>query len=321
MKKVFTYLLLTIVILPIWSQNNAVQSNENKGGNIMIGVFVKPDPLISNNSDSKNLLETKLINLCTQNGIGVQPGMSNPIVMGARINTLETRNIESGIRAQTVCVFELTILTTNIQSGEVFNSKTTRLTGIGKTKEEALRRGISSINTNDEAFSSFVQQGKEKIFDYYSQQCAALFLQAKNKATSLNFEESFNILLSIPLGVSCYQDAQMELTRQYMNYIDYKCTTELVQAKAALANNNYDLGFKILSRIYGAPKCNKEVNDLIDRISKEIDEQTRLQWDYLFNAQNNNFKLNQARIDASRDVMVAYYANRQPIYNYNMIRW
>jgi hypothetical protein len=321
MKKFFSYLMLATFVLPIWGQKSAVQSNDNKEVDIMIGVFVKPDPLITNQSDSKNLLETKLINLCTQNGIGVQPGMSNPIVMGARLNTLETRNIESGVRAQVVCVFELTILTSNMQSGEVFATKTTRFTGIGKTKEEALRRGISSVNTDDEAYSTYVKQGKEKIVDYYNQQCATLFLQANNKSANLNFEEAFNILLSIPPGVSCYQDAQSELTRQYINYIDYKCTTELVQAKAALANNNYDLGFKILSRIYGAPKCNNEVNGLIDKISKEVDEQTRLQWDYLFNAQNNNFKLNQARIDASRDVMVAYYSNRPPVYNYNMILW
>lgn len=315
MKKFSTLFLLLINFLAYSQESKNVQSNLN------IGVYVKQDKTLDQSGEARNQLEAKLISLCANNGITVQPGMSNPLVIGVRINNVEHRSVESGLTSQVVGMYDVTLVSTNIKTGELFSTVTTRVSGMGKNYEEALKRCVNSININDAKYTGFLAESKVKIIDYYNSQCSNIMLQAKNKGASQNFEEAFNYYLSIPQGSNCFSEAQNELTKQYLNYIEFKCSSEIVKAKSAIANNDFDLGLSILSRIYGSQKCNKEVSELLDKISKEADEQLKLKWDYLFNQQGNEYKLAQARIEASRAIVFAYYSNFNNVYKYDLIHW
>ena len=37
--------------------------------------------------------------------------------------------------------------------------------------------------------------------------------------------------------------------------------------------------------------------------------------------QKNDFELSQPRAEYARDIAVAYFSNRPPVYNYNIIVW
>jgi hypothetical protein len=317
MKLIIKVLFLVCLTSVSFAKNAHLNSADD---DLIIGVHVQRG-LYTESIEVRNQIESKLIDLCSQNGVTVQPGMTNPVVIGLRLTNVESRTVETGLTNQIAQVYDVSLVCSNVKTGEIYNTITSRVSGIGKTKDEALKRCLNSININDVKYTAFIDKSKERIIAYYSSQCSNILAHARVLVTAQKFEEAFNQYLSIPRGASCFQEAQTELSSQYLVYIDFKCSSEIVKAKTAIANNDYKQGLSILSRIYGSSKCNKEITDLINTTAREVDEQLRQQWDYLFQQQENNFQLSQARIQASRDIAVAYYSNRPPVYNYNVIVW
>jgi hypothetical protein len=193
--------------------------------------------------------------------------------------------------------------------------------GMGQIMDLSMRRAMSDINVESSEILNFISEGRSKINDYYNEFCQELILQSQNHSKRLGFEESFATLLSIPIGSSCYQEAQNELGKVYLEYINYKCANEIIKAKAYLAQNNYEEGLSVLAKIYGAKDCQEDILEVLKETESEVDEQTKKAWIYLFEQQKNNYQLEQSRINASKEVMVAYYSNRPPVYNYNVWLW
>lgn len=309
-----------LILYVVYGLSTSFLLCQNSGQSLPIGLYIHTSDNLSRNSDSFNLLESKLQSLISTQGYSSLNNGHNPIVLAAKVNIVETRKVETGLRNQLVNIFEFSLVLANVETRTVYSSLNFNQNGMGPTNDIALRRAISAIN-NNLVIQDFLSVGETKIHKYYDEFCTDILSNSKNLALRLEYEESFNVLLSIPMGSSCYSKAQAELSNQYTDYINFKCANELITAKSLLAQNNYQSGLKILSQIYGSKDCQKEILETLKNTEAEIDEQTKIQWSYLFESQKNSFDLQQSRIDASRDVMVAYYSNRPPVYNYNVWTW
>lgn len=288
---------------------------------IPMGLYIHTGSILNNNSGAYLLLQSKLQTFISKEGYSNLGSQNNPLVLAARINQIETRVVETGLRNQIVNVFEFNFIIANTETKTVYSSISLVKSGMGQTTELSMKRAIGEINVISPEILSFISEGRLKINDYYNEFCQDLILQSLNHSKSMQFEDSFATLLSIPIGTKCYEEAQKELGKVYLEYVNYKCANEIIKAKAHLAQNNYEEGLSVLARIYGAKDCQEDIIGVLKDTESEIDEQTKKTWTYLFEQQNNNYQLEQSRINASKEVMVAYYANRPPVYNYNVWLW
>jgi hypothetical protein len=83
-----------------------------------------------------------------------------------------------------------------------------------------------------------------------------------------------------------------------------------------LAGNNYNSALNILSQVDPSTNCNKEAQALIQKIEPKVDAAEREALKIQMKIYSDAVELEKQRINAAKDIAVAYYNRTQPTYNY-----
>ena len=123
-----------------------------------------------------------------------------------------------------------------------------------------------------------------------------------------DFDLAIDIISKIYPDVSCYSDAQEILS----NIDNEMCSDYLGKAKAAWSNADARSASRWLSEISSSSPCASDAADLGERIKKEIVD---FEWEFTSKVQNDMVKLEQQRINAIKEIGVAYGNNQQQSYS------
>ena len=137
-------------------------------------------------------------------------------------------------------------------------------------------------------------------------------LKARSLAKQKDFEQALFLMQSIPSECDKYVQA-VELGNEiYQMYVDYLCDINLAKARTAWAaeQNSYGASAagEYLSQIYPEAKCYGEAMALYSEIKgKVLDD-----WKFEMKMYQDGVDLERERINAWRDVGVAYGQGQQP---------
>jgi len=288
--KIKIILLCAMIFLSVcaFSQN----SSEDIFGKISI--FVYQPQIDGLPEDARAYLETKMGEIITSYDIN-NSGLSQRFVMTAKIHVTQ-QDILPTHPARISQKMDVTFIIGDFIKNKAYASTTLSLAGVDVTAEKTYIRAFQTIKHDNIALQNLVLEAKEKIVQYYSQNCDAILLESESLALRNSYEEAIALLISVPnVCDDCYNQCQMKANTIYDKYLTYQGVQFLQKAKAAwYVKEDYDgaeAALNILLEIDPNASCFDEANEFMKMIDNKLrtDEkiadarrqaQLRAQWEF-----------------------------------------
>ena len=292
-------------IFPACAQDNGLI-----GQGITLSVIVpeQQDPLPAG---AESYLVNKLTQVAINNGIAAGRDFGR-FFIAANIG-MATKDILPGPPTQISQNMEITLYIADYFDQKIYSSTTIKATGVGTNETKSFINALQNMPVKSPQLNQFVTEGKDKILAYYRQQGDLIIQQAKTLAAQRKYEEAFFLLTAIPDAVRDVYERAMDATLEiYQSYVDYLCEVNLAKARAAWAAHQNSEGAEaagvFLSQIYPDAKCHAEAMELYT----EIRDKVLADWQFEMKKWQDGIDLESQRIEAMRQIGVAYGNGQQP---------
>jgi len=315
------YLIILIVCSFVLSISSFGQSKEQgNSGDIALKIIIPKQD--ENNLDQyvQGSLHKRLTRMAVNYGFGseaIEPRfIFFPKVF---VNQFET---VPGTTPKVMVKMDVDLYIADYKTKTIFATTTVKCTGVGDTERHAYHKALSSVNTRNSKIEKLMKEGKAKIIDYYARNCEMIIKNAKTLAYKNDFDQSFYYLSTIPFECTeCYSKMLDETKEIYDKYLEYTCKTNFAKAQSIwISSQNYQGAIDVepyLSTILPGTSCYSEVQSLINEIKAKVLADENREWDFMLHEFDTGADIEKQRIQAIRDVGVAYGEN-QPDMNYNV---
>ena len=176
-----------------------------------------------------NALDLKMKQILSRNS-AASANQYNVFAVEPVIEIGEQLNSE-GLMAQVALVKgELTLIAKNLVDGSIYHSIVIPVMGNSESgMEKATKSMVASIKSTDPQFTRFVRIARQKIQDYYANNCATILQKAKGLYDLKKYQEALSYLSAISETLPCYEQASV-LQAELMQYIpDAPADTVIIQ--------------------------------------------------------------------------------------------
>ncbi|MDR3327951.1 MAG: hypothetical protein LBT04_07530 [Prevotellaceae bacterium] len=272
-------------------------------------------PLVQDGTDplpveAKSFLEDKLTQIIVRNGISAGNGYGQFYLL-AKISLL-SKDIVQGSPVMISQRLNLSLYIVDYSGEKVIAATTMEVQAVGTNETKSCINGIRSINAGNDKLQTFIQEGKEKMLNYYDNNYAVIIKKAQQLASMKHFEEALFNLTSIPECSKGYDAAIAACNSIFQSHIDDLCKRNLMLAKTAWAAEQNAEGARVageyLTYIYPDANCYPEAIALY----KEIKSRIRENWTFELKQYDDTVSLEKQRINAYREVGVAFGKGQQP---------
>ena len=327
MRNLITLILAITLVSTYYTQaQNQVGKSDDMGRISLTSVV--PDELKHIPAEARSLLTNKLNNIAAKNGLG--GSATNPrFVLTANINVNEQGKTPTA-PPQEYYVLNVTFFVVDVTTQTVFASTEISAKGVGTNTTKAYTDAINNgVKPENKQVRAMIEQGKEKILEYYNSQCDFILKDAQSKVDTKEFGYALYILNSVPrVSKECYDKAMEMVPIVYQKYIDWKCDDDLSKAKNFWAKKDFNNALKHLSEIAFDSKCFAEGDKLTKEIEANLTDEQRKearQWQVedremalREKVQNDHTELVKYRIDASVHVATTAILNNRHYYYYSL---
>lgn len=258
---------------------------------------------------AKAMVENKLTQLLTRNGIA---GID---YLGQFVLTVSTTPVDKDVVAGPPMKIsekmEMNLYIVDAYAKTIFSSTSLTVRGLGETENKCYLNAISRLPIQSPLLAKFIDEGKQKIIDYYNHEAPQLIKQAQFLAKQRSYEEALSIVTLIPRQ-SIHYDAALEAGQEiYQLYLKNECDRLLAAARAAWAADQSEAGAakagEYLAQILPDAGCYEDANKLIN----EINARSTDKWKFELKQQQDAVDLEAKRIEAQRQIGVAF-GSHQP---------
>ena len=275
------------------------------------------------NENNVSILNGRLQSLISS--MGMVSGYGGRFVLACKVAALQ-REV-SGTKL--IQHLEVSFAIGDNMSDICFGSTTTECIGIGNTEQQAMTSALKNIKANKQ-LKDLVATSKERIIDYYNQNGPAIIQKAKGLVTAHKWEEALYELSAIPQECACYPEALAMMEATYSNHINHDAMQVLNEAQAIWSADPNpgpaaEHAMSILSTIDTSAQCYPQAKALMDKISKRVqsvtDQERRNEQEMERARLNVAASIAKARINACRDVAVAYARRTVVVHNHYRTWW
>lgn len=310
MKRLFLILVAAIVagVIPTSAQNR------NSSGAALVTLNAIAVSEAGFQASSQTYMRDKLMQIIMQNGLG-SADYNSRFVLTAGVVPV-TKDFVAGPPRQVSQTLDYTFYIVDNYDQKVFATSIITVKVVEASEEKAFLRSIRSINAKDARLVSFVKEGREKIVAYYNAQIDRIISKARLCAKTKDFEQAFFELAAVPEACGeAFDKAVAAAGEIFSEYVNFAGERLLAKAKAAwAAQQNADgaaLAGQYLSEIYPEAACYPQAETLY----KEIKAKVLADWKFEMKIYQDGVDLEKQRIDAWRQVGIAYGEHQQPTSN------
>ncbi len=299
MKKIILISFLLISSLVVIAQQN---NEANMGISLM--------PVVSSDtkyvpSESKSLLQTKLTQIVTQNGIGNTN--DGRFIITASVSTIDKQVLGSQAPPQILYQLQVNLYVADLVDKNIFATTSINVKGLGINEQKSMMNAISQIQPKNKEVQSFINEARKKIVDYYNLNCDKIIARAQSNSNQRKFQEALQTLNNIPeVCGDCFIKGSNTAIKIFAAYQDQLCNENLASARsvwaAGLDKESADKAAEYLSNIYPDAKCYVDAQKLV----ADIKVRTKELWKFEVKKYQDGVDLEKQRIKAWRDVGVAY---------------
>lgn len=262
--------------------------------------------------EAARYLRSRLLGLVTSHGTGVGDCGTSQFFVTAK-TLLESKDAVGSAPAMYSINLVITLYVVDCIHDRLYSQMSLNAKGVGESEAKAYISAIKRMNVNDPKIKSFLEEGRNKIIHYYSTQGKEIMQSVRLLASQRQYEKALFILAAIPSSCEAlYDEAQIAINKIYKEYVDYVGERNLTQARALWAATQNRTGAlkagELLAEIDPDAACRPATEQLVKEIQQRIGEE----WTLTLKAYNDSVELNKQRIEAARQVGIAYGNHQQP---------
>ncbi len=171
---------------------------------IKLSVMVPEDLTAAN----QQLLQNRLIQIASRGGMSAIG--ATPTIVIAPLFALLSEGVTATAPAKHLLKYDVTFYIANTITGEIYNSASLNLAGVGDSQELALQNLIESISAGDPIFTKLIDGAEQRIINYYEQNGDRIIAQAQSAAASNQYDVAISLLSSIPIECAAQYDKAQE---------------------------------------------------------------------------------------------------------------
>lgn len=270
------------------------------------------DGLTENNM---TIAETRLRNIISS--VGMESGYGGRFVLACKVTALQ-REV-SGTKL--IQHLEINFAIGDNTANACFGSTSMEALGIGNTEGQAMTAALKNIKATPQ-LKAIVTEAKQRIISYYEENGPGIIARAKGLITAQKWEEALWELTAIPQECACYPEALSMMEAVYEEHLNHDARQLLNQAQAIWASDpnpgwGAEEAMRILGQINTSADCYPQAQALMKKIEsrvKNVTDQHHKEQVAMERARlNASAALEKARIQACRDVAVAYAKSRPKV--------
>lgn len=321
MRKITLMILLAATFAVLHSQAQNTLGKTEDLGRISLTPVVS-DEITALPAEAKNFLVNKLQQIATLNGLGGKT--HNPwFVITANV-TLLTKDIVAGPPQMIAQNLEFTFYIADYHQKTVLSTASLSVKGVGTNETKAFIEAIKNIKPTNPELKQFVENGKNKIVEFYNSHCDFVIADAESKISQKQYQEAIYTLTSVPeICKDCYMKVTGMVGPVYKLYIDNQCRTLFNQAQNAWMSNQNSSGAEsaaaYLSNIDPEAECYGEAKQFMGRIAQKVLEDEKRDIAWTMKVHDDNVDLERQRIEAVRAIGIAN--GPQQVYNFKGWLW
>lgn len=259
-------------------------------------------------------LEGKLVGALSRAGIVAAPYDAQFFIAGRFDDAFN--DITSGPSQKVAVKTTLTLFIGDADNQKIFASETFELKGVGSSDTQAYTNAMSRLNASNTQLVEFLRKGKDKIVEYFDNNYTKYLNDAQKAVAQRDFGQALYYANQIPACSRGYAEANALAMNIYSQSMNHDAQKLLQQAKAAWAADPTETGaaeaHRYLSQIDPQASCRAEA----DALSSQISKTTQKQWEFEnVTKYNNAVALEKQRINAAKEVAVAWAKNRPKTVN------
>ena len=259
-------------------------------------------------------LETKLQSALIANGYA-DNGYVERFVLTAKVDIIQ-KDVTPTTPARISEKMDITLMVGDIEENKLYASVTLQAAGIGTNDNKTFINAFRNINGDNPQIQQMLNEAKEKIIEYYTNQCPAIIRKVQGLVATQAFDEAIFLLTSVPdVCRDCFTQCQRQAGVVYQQKIDSESTILLEKARTVWATSNQNVQSAnevadIINQIN--PRCSNytEVLALRSSIEQKLQADAKRDWDLRMKQYEDNEKHKQSIVDAYKTVAVAYAKNR-----------
>ena len=276
MKRFISVLVLSIIVF-----SGDAQAKLDDFGRIIINTYL-PDN-IGIPAEAKNQLESKLSQIASNNGMG--GSQINPrFIITAQVN-IGTKDIIAGPPQMIAQNLDVVLFVGDALTNTIFSNTTIGLKGVGTNENKALIDAFKNINPKNKEIAQFLEEGKNKIINYYATNCDFIIKEAISMAKQEIYDDAIYKLSLVPdVCQECYYKCLDTLSAVYQQKINTDCKMKFNQAKTAWAAAQNPSGAEkagdILNTINPMATCQPDINAFIKTIDAKLKADEKARWQF-----------------------------------------
>lgn len=304
MKKFIVVLILTVAAI-----NSNAQDKLSDVNRIVLNTYVptQAEPLPD---QAKSLLETKLSQIASSNGMG--GSAINPrFVLMANIAII-TKDIIPGPPQMLAYNLEITFFIADAIDLKKFANTSIEVKGVGTNENKAYIEAIKSINVKNKEIVALIETGKNKIIDLYNTQCDFIIRDAISLSNKGEYDAAMLKLAVVPdVCENCYKKCMDTMQYIYQMKIDKECLLIMRDAKTTWMANQNAIGAakvaEIINSISPFSTCEPDAGNLMKEVQGKLAADEKAKWDFQIQKHNDAVKLKEEalRIDEENNKLQA----------------
>lgn len=307
-----------ICIALFFVATSLVAQEKSSNDGISLAAYV-PQQVEGIPASAKKMLLNRLTQIITKNGIS-ENVYNSRFILAPNVAVL-SKDITATAPPKTALNLNVTLYIGDGISGTLFASQSIELKGVGNNENKAYIAAIKRLSPKNPEILEFVAKGKEKIIEYYNNNCSLILKKAAALEAQNEFEEALVVLTNVPEASTCFNKVKSKIAILYKKSIDRDCKQKLAEASAIWsANQNIDAANEagaILSTVEPQGACYGQVKSLYAKIAARVKDLSDRGWKY----QLKVLDLKKTAIRAARDVGVAYGKNQPNNVTYSVRGW
>lgn len=311
--------LLAISLFDVVAVSQNTQGQQDDAARIALTAYI-PSQDEGLPASARGQLQEKLVQVATRNGMNGVAGSSRFIIT-ANITVL-TRDITPTAPPMHALTLEVNFHIGDGHEGLKFASASQTVKGVGTNETKAYMAALKLIRPESADLSTFVEQGKKEIMEYYNTHCDFIIKEAQTLEGQLQYEAAIAKLTSVPsVCKDCYMKCMDAAVPVFKKSIDRQCQIKLDAANMAWAQGQNAAGAQAasvhLSAIEPSAACYPKAVELRNAIAKRLKDLEQREWDFKLKEQQQKSDV----IKAVRDIGVAFGNGQPKNVTYNVKGW
>jgi hypothetical protein len=270
MKKIFLTLIAIYIFHIAFSQNTKHY--------LLISPAIQANSILNTTEFVENKIQfyNKLEQLITPiPGIILDPNSDYYLI--SDIKLIDKKESSAGMMKVGLYKIEMSIKLSYKNSSKIFNEINISKEFASNSINESIHDFIVDLNIDKEKLTSFFDQGKNQVDNFYSENCEYI-LQDIIKYKKMGApEKALAICIDVPTNHKCYKKVFDQIEPLYTS-ISYKLDYQLfLNAQELSSRFQYQEAFEMLSKISIYSKFYKDAQELGQQINKFVFKQAELE--------------------------------------------